>query len=92
MAFNSYKDHDMTPEQIREKVRRLQTISLTTDVYLPQADVDVELQGDTHIVTVDDVEGESEVNLNLTTLQQLSDIEMLWLVKTCREILTDRML
>ena len=82
----------MTPQAIREKVRLLEAISLTTHVYMPQADVDVELQGETHIVTVDDVEGEAEVNLNLATLQQLTDIEMLWLVKTCREILTDRMM
>ena len=39
------------------RIDKLQSVYMNAQVYLSEADVSVTLQGDDHIVTVDDVEG-----------------------------------
>jgi hypothetical protein len=73
-----------------EKIDKLQAIYMNAEVYLSEADVSVELQGDDHIVTVDDVEGTGSFTIDASVLQQLTDIELRWLSKTCREIRAGR--
>ena len=72
--------------EIQAKVDKLRQINITLDVYLSQADVDIEVQGESVTVTVDDIEGEAETYLTATILEQLTDIELRWLVQTCREL------
>lgn len=72
------------------KIDRLQAVSLITHVYLGEADVSIELQGDTYIISADDVEGDADVTLTTKALQQLSAIELGWLQQTCRELIAAR--
>ncbi len=69
------------------RIDKLQSVYMNAQVYLCEADVSVNLQGDDHIVTVDDVEGTGSFTLDARTLDQLSYIELRWLIKTCRDLI-----
>ena len=79
----------MTVEQ-QTKIDKMGHISMTFDVYLTQAEVDIEVQGESINVTVEDIEGEAEVYLNTRNLDQLNDLELHWLKQTCRELIAGR--
>ncbi len=72
------------------RIDKLQSVYMNAEVYLSEADVTVTLQGDDHIVTVDDVEGTGSFTIDAKVLQQLTDLELRWLSKTCREIRAGR--
>ena len=79
----------MTAEQ-QIKIDKLRHITMTFDVYLSQAEVDIEVQGESINVTVEDIESEAEVYINTHNLNQLTDIELHWLKQTCRELIAGR--
>ena len=73
-------------EPERNKLARLNKVTITTDVYVERADVEIEVQGDCIDVEVYNINAEAEIKLCPNTLDQMSDEELRWVIKTCREL------
>ena len=73
-------------ETEREKLNRVNEITIVADVFIDRTDVEIEVQSNCIDVEVHNVEGEAAISLCPNTLDQLSDEELRWVIKTCREL------
>ena len=73
-------------ETEREKLDRLNEVTITADVFVDRTDVEIEVQSDCIDVEVYNINAEAEIKLCPNTLDQMSDEELRWFIKTCREL------
>ena len=73
-------------ETEREKLERLNEVTITADVFVDRTDVEIEVQSDCIDVEVYNINAEAEIKLCPNTLDQMSDEELRWVIKTCREL------
>ena len=73
-------------ETERQKLKRINQVTITADVYVERADVEIEVQSNCIDVEVYNIDAETEIVLCPNVLDQLSDEELRWVIKTCRQL------
>ena len=69
------------------KLDRLQAVDVTTNIYMCEAEASITMQGVTYHINVDDIEGTADVTLTPRVLTQLTNVQLRWLIKTCRDLI-----
>jgi hypothetical protein len=58
-------------------------IQFPVDLYIDRADVDIEVQGESVMVEVQDFEANAQVTLAPSDLEAFDDTDLVWLVSKC---------
>tara|TARA_R110002110_G_scaffold63081_1_gene175617 strand:+ start:366 stop:608 length:243 start_codon:yes stop_codon:yes gene_type:complete len=69
------------------KLDRLQAVDVTTNIYMCEAEACVTMQGETYNITVDDIDGTADVTLTPRVLSQLTNVQLQWIILTCRDLI-----